>query len=282
MSQARIELLIGEAPTVDTPVALALVTAIKKSEFPDHNKSVLTSSVYEKSTQSKPTAGHADKIVQTAPLIENIMPKWLWTLMLDPATPDNVLISSVKKFLESIGLVYANEKTYQHIVSIMALCRLMQTSDNQAVDVRSCYHAMTTLRDNIRLFRRKVKLPHYGTILVYPSTIEEFKKAYPAIYNRAYPGDNPDNQCIKCPLDIDQLHQLDAMLPCRTTHSSMNLSKSMMTKPMASTQKVVPSLTCGTETIVTPSLKSSSSFLMGDASQTQPSSRKMLCDRQET
>ena len=70
----------------------------------------------------------------------------------------------------------------------------------------------------VRISRKRLTRPHYGSIIIYPSTPEEFKNQHPQIYEAAYETDSEDDIPFACPLDAVALAQLRDRLPARITH----------------------------------------------------------------
>ena len=226
--QAQLESMICEGETLDAKLSLLLVDLVKKSEIPDHSKKTVINTIIGHRKKAQKSAlqqdQEEDKCKQSCLNYHFIMPNWLWKTMLNPDTPEHVLIPEMKKHMQNIGLVFANEPTYVHIIAIMVLCRMQCMIGNNNVDAFNCKNVMEKLKKAIRLERKKLLLPHYREIKLYPSNAEDFKNNFPLIFARAFNDDAPENQCCReCPLDLTHLGQLDAMLPARSNHSSLSM-----------------------------------------------------------
>ena len=226
--QAQLESMICEGETLDAKLSLLLVDLVKKSEIPDHSKKTVINTIIGHRKKAQKSAlqqdQEEDKCKQSCLNYHFIMPYGLWKTMLNPDTPEHVLIPEMKKHMQNIGLVFANEPTYVHIIAIMVLCRMQCMVGNNNVDAFNCKNVMDSLKKAIRLERKKVMLPHYREIKLYPSNAEDFKNNFPLIFARAFNDDAPENQCCReCPLDLTHLGQLDAILPARSNHSSLSM-----------------------------------------------------------
>ena len=226
--QAQLESMICEGETLDAKLSLLLVDLVKKSEIPDHSKKTVINTIIGHRKKAQKSAlqqdQEEDKCKQSCLNYHLIMPYGLWKTMLNPDTPEHVLIPEMKKHMQNIGLVFANEPTYVHIIAIMVLCRMQCMVGNNNVDAFNCKNVMDSLKKAIRLERKKVFLPHYREIKLYPSNPDDFKNNFPLIFARAFNDDAPENQCCReCPLDLTHLGQLDAMLPARSNHSSLSM-----------------------------------------------------------
>ena len=226
--QAQLESMICEGETLNAKLSLLLMDLVKKSEIPDHSKKTVINTIIGHRKKAQKSAlqqdQEEDKCKQSCLNYRLIMPYGLWKTMLNPDTPEHVLIPEMKKHMQNIGLVFANEPTYVHIIAIMVLCRMQCMVGNNNVDAFNCKNVMDSLKKAIRLERKKVMLPHYREIKLYPSNPDDFKKTFPLIFARAFNDDAPENQCCReCPLDLTHLGQLDAMLPARSNHSSLSM-----------------------------------------------------------
>ena len=65
-------------------------------------------------------------------------------------------------------------------------------------------------------------MDHFGKVIVYPPTIEEFETRYPEIFSLAFSDTAP----VACPVNETALEQLRLRLPARSTHQAISYVKS--------------------------------------------------------
>eukprot|EP00973_Karenia_brevis_P053954 7493990-Karenia_brevis.AAC.1 len=212
--QDVMEIQISRHDKLSTAASLELLEAIKAAKLPSPVQAALLSTIIEKGKSGSSMADKADekaaeKCKQSCLNMCHIMPIWLWNVLTSPTTPDHELLPAMFRYMLSIGLVYAHEPTYVHIVSIMALCRL-HTQPSQTIDPENCKKVGDELKTMIRTHRRKIKMPHYGQIRLYPKNMSDFQTQFPEVYARAFNSDKPENECATCPLDTILLAELEA------------------------------------------------------------------------
>ena len=97
---------------------------------------------------------------------ENYFPVWLWNLVIDPSTSYHQLLMGMEKHIERLGLTNGNEPSYVNLLSSVLLARM----GPQCVSLSgSDFKKMSDdLKDMVKARTKKIRLPHYGDVIVYP------------------------------------------------------------------------------------------------------------------
>ena len=155
---------------------------------------------------------------------ENYFPVWLWNLVIEPSTSYHQLLMGMEKHIERLGLTNGNEPSYVNLLSSVLLARM----GPKCVSLPgSDFKQMSDdLKDMLKARTKKIRLPHYGDVIVYPpfpSDLAGLGKGH--IYEIAYPDtlQHPENLPRQCDLDHQLMNHLKARMPCRRTHSSLGL-----------------------------------------------------------
>lgn len=147
--------------------------------------------------------------------------KDLWATIKDETKPFSMRIDAIVCFIiNKLGMPWSNEATYVHIVAcfIMGGCRIHE--DAFQISSNDAFSILHDLKSRVKLLRTKVRVPHSGTIGVYPQSVEEFEQKYQQAFAICYPGGR-DEVPEQCPLPEAQLVQLRLRLPMRKTHCTV-------------------------------------------------------------
>ena len=174
---------IQDTDVISFAAATQSILQIGASDLPHIMKQELTREITEK-TGSTPTAKPKQQ-KQSCLHMENLMPKHIWETLLNPQASYTTRLNKLKQFCDAVGLVHGNEPTYAHMTAIIysAAHHQAETFDLNTAVALKCSNDLKTA---IRSMTKRVKLPHYGKILVYPQNIEDFKAQYPDIYAKVF------------------------------------------------------------------------------------------------
>jgi hypothetical protein len=228
LDKAKVSIIMGAATAeLVTPAkATEIFNLLFGSPFAMTQRSeiiaAVNANVGSPSSEGGYGAGSTRVKLQSCLTFHRILPKKLWTVLLDSRTPYNQKLQAVGKWCDLAGLVNANEPTYAHIVAVMALASQHDVHETDfRVDLAQSYQVGLDLKAFIKCFRKKVKLAHHGAIKVYPATAAELETLHLEIYQKIFAGLDDESKPMESPLDEATLLQLRARIPCRRTNQSL-------------------------------------------------------------
>ena len=157
-----------------------------------------------------------------------LLTKEMWDKMLSGTCTRGAILDMHVQHMKNLGLVYATEPTYGHIAITISMALTHNSGHDVVANRLDIYVLNDELKKEIRLIRDKCKLPHYGEILTYPSSVGDLKAEHPEIYQKAFPDGDPNKAPEPCPLSELGMIQLEAVTPLRNTHSSMRQTESCL------------------------------------------------------
>jgi len=157
-----------------------------------------------------------------------LLTKEMWDKMMSGTCTRRAILDMNVQHMTNLGLVYATEPTYGHIAITISMALTHQPGHDIVANRLDIYVLNDDLKKEVRLIRDKCKLPHYGEILTYPSSVDDLKAEHPEIYQKAFPDGDPNKAPMPCPLSELGMIQLEAVTPLRNTHSSMRQTASCL------------------------------------------------------
>jgi len=135
-----------------------------------------------------------------------------------------------------LGDVYGSEHADVHVIALLELAARGPAGDPAATfDPTETITKLKQFRKSIQGVKKQClkegKQSHFGQVVTYPETPEEFKRLHPEIYARAYPyaEENPAARPVASKVDETQLQRLSDTMPARVTHTRYTTKRSCPT-----------------------------------------------------
>ncbi|CAK0880079.1 unnamed protein product, partial [Prorocentrum cordatum] len=114
----------------------------------------------------------------------NYLPSELWGALADQASQYSIVISTVARLRERLGMVHLNETSYTHIASCLYLGARFVNVDALSPTDRQCHWKIKEdLKTNVRALRGRQKRPHWGKVMACPNQMLELQQQNPEIWN---------------------------------------------------------------------------------------------------
>ena len=215
--QLTLEQKIASCTGFTVSQASDVIMDLRQAAVPDSFKSVLASAVHHKIISVSKAGLAAQK--QHCEHMEAFVRTGQWETLYDKSKWKEH-VPSMGDLMERMGLSNADESTFQSAVSIICMAR-MEAANKNHVCSKAAYEMLQMLKRIVRRSTKKVRLPHYDKIKVYPTTPEALKTENPEIYRLVYDDKAANLLPCTCPLKQMHLQMLKKRLPMRSTHAGL-------------------------------------------------------------
>jgi len=134
-----------------------------------------------------------------------------------------------------LGDIYGSEHSDVHVIALLELAARDPGDPTAHFDPTETITKLKQFRESIRRERGKCpkegKQSHFGQVVAYPETTEEFKRLHPEIYAHAYPyaEEDPAARPVASKVNETQLRRFRALMPARVTRGTLTTKTSCPT-----------------------------------------------------
>lgn len=115
------------------------------------------------------------------------VPDELWAVLADTSSQYEVVLGTVARLCERLGMMYLNETSYTHLASCLYMgARFVNVDALGPADRQFHWKIKEDLKLAIRSLRGRNRRLHWGKVSKYPATPAELKEQHPEIWNFAY------------------------------------------------------------------------------------------------
>ena len=137
-------------------------------------------------------------------------------------TKVDVLVTKCGK----IGLFSVHEK------SARAICATLVVAHGQACDHSQCYDLLQIIKQGFKMLRSRRSASQKPSLSKFPASTQEFVLLAGNLF-----GEDPVDQPIVCPVDVNLIIQLRDSMPCRKTHNALRAPMLQLSSPQTASNR---------------------------------------------
>ena len=146
-----------------------------------------------------------------------------WGKLRNQSTPIGVKVDTIVNKCGIIGLYSVTEKTAR------AICSIVVVAHGQPCDHSQAYDVLQVIKSAFKMMRSRRSATQKPTLSKFPPSTKEFIQFAGNVF-----GEDPADQPIGCPIDVNMIMQLRESMPCRKTHNALKTPLLQMPSPKAS------------------------------------------------
>ena len=233
--QATMERKVSEAPELTARQGTEIVMMLGNPALPASMRAAISRVVNMRVTGVgiKPGKGISSAAPQSCLTIENYGNRKFWEVLCNPRSDPSRVLAMVAYTMERMGLVHADNGTWIAATATIIAANAQATSNQLEFNPNDAYMLLQKLKKHVRCITKKVHLPHYGEVKVFPTTPDLLRDGFEHVYDLVYPDSVrfPINAPEPCPLNLMILTSLKTRLPGRCTHGSLAGTPTLFPKP---------------------------------------------------
>ena len=217
-SEALVQAIGAKSLDVSVKASLAATVSGMAWAAPADRDAVLT--VLFGGGAAAPTSRPRRRTTQTWTNCSNYFPQSVWNVLFDQDMVSNVKTDAIKSFLLRLGLRSPCEYTSKTIAMI-SLCAVEGVRPATQTDPVMRHAYVTQWK---KCFKRKASNAPAPPVYLeeLPSDPKALRTAYPDIWQSAYGDNDPP---VKCKWDTMDMLTLESGFGCRSTHMSLNSTR---------------------------------------------------------